>query len=253
MKTVFSSRRNKLPHTNEGKERNATPFFGKESQNPFFNSAKGSAVQAKLTIGQPNDKYEKEADNVADAVVSKNAKPNIQNREISSIQRESLASPQEDEKLGTAEQRVEKDKLIQEKPEIQRMGTVEEEPIQKMEEEEVVQAKCNCSDDKKSSKNELFSSLKKKTGTGKAMSPKVKAEMEASFGNDFSAVNIHADQEAIDMNKQLGAQAFTHGRDVYFNAGKYNPDSNKGKHLLAHELTHVVQQSGGDKNIGKSK
>jgi hypothetical protein len=46
------------------------------------------------------------------------------------------------------------------------------------------------------------------------------------------------------MNNQLGAQAFTHGTDIYFNAGKYNPESSKGRHLLAHELTHVVQQNG---------
>jgi len=46
------------------------------------------------------------------------------------------------------------------------------------------------------------------------------------------------------MNKELNAQAFTHGRDIYFNAGKYDPESTQGKKLLAHELTHVVQQTG---------
>ena len=45
------------------------------------------------------------------------------------------------------------------------------------------------------------------------------------------------------MNQELGAQAFTNGADIYFNSGKYNPQINSGKHLIAHELTHVVQQS----------
>ena len=66
--------------------------------------------------------------------------------------------------------------------------------------------------------------------------------MEGSFETDFSGVRVHTDQEAAQMNQDLSAQAFTHGSDVYFNEGKFNPESGGGKHLLAHELTHVVQQ-----------
>lgn len=245
MKSVFTSRRNKNPHTNEGKERKETPFFAKESKKPFFNVANRGAVQTKLTVGQPDDKYEKEADHMADAVVNNSSKPEIQNKEISSIQRESLATPQEDEKLGTAEQRVEEDKLVQEKPEIQKMEKPEEEEaVQKMEgeeEEETVQTK-NESGTQIASAG-LSNTIKSKAGTGRKMSPQIKAEMESGFGSDFSTVNIHTDQDAIGMNKQLGAQAFTHGKDIYFNSGKYNPDTTQGKRLLAHELTHVVQQS----------
>lgn len=69
--------------------------------------------------------------------------------------------------------------------------------------------------------------------------------MEQGFGADFGAVNIHTDSEAQKMNEQLGAQAFTTGNDIYFNEGKYNPNSSEGKHLLAHELTHTLQQSKG--------
>ena len=68
--------------------------------------------------------------------------------------------------------------------------------------------------------------------------------MESGFGANFSNVNIHTDSKAVEMSEQLGAQAFTHGNDVYFNKGKYNPDSKEGKHLLAHELTHTIQQTG---------
>jgi hypothetical protein len=76
--------------------------------------------------------------------------------------------------------------------------------------------------------------------------------MESSFGVDLSGVNIHTDRDAIAMNKELGAQAFTHGKDIFFNSGKYNPDSSTGKHLLAHELTHTIQQEARLKNTDQS-
>jgi hypothetical protein len=66
-----------------------------------------------------------------------------------------------------------------------------------------------------------------------------------SFGADFSKVNIHTGSDAVEMTTQLGAHAFTHGSDIYFNQGQYAPESTSGKHLLAHELTHTVQQGAG--------
>ena len=66
--------------------------------------------------------------------------------------------------------------------------------------------------------------------------------MQSSFGFDFSHVNIHTDTGAVQMSKELHAQAFTQGSDIYFNSGKYDPQTTTGKQLLAHELTHVVQQ-----------
>jgi hypothetical protein len=66
--------------------------------------------------------------------------------------------------------------------------------------------------------------------------------MESRFGTDFSNVKIHTGDDAVQMSRALGAQAFTVGSDIYFNSGKYNPSSESGKHLLAHELTHTVQQ-----------
>ncbi|MEM9213252.1 MAG: DUF4157 domain-containing protein [Cyanobacteria bacterium P01_F01_bin.150] len=63
--------------------------------------------------------------------------------------------------------------------------------------------------------------------------------MEPRFGTDFSNVRVH---ETPDLANAIQAQAFTHGQDIYFNSGKYNPESSGGKELLAHELTHVVQQ-----------
>ena len=259
MKNIFSSRRNKSPHNKEETEKKEAPFFSKKEKTPFFSNVKGAPVQAKLTVGQPGDKYEKEADSMADAVVNKTATPEIQNKEISSIQRESLATPLEDEKLGTAEQRMEEDKLVQEKPELQRMEEPEEEMVQQMEgdeeegmvnkmedeEEESVQAKSNGKSSTASPG--LSQQIKSKSGKGRSMSKSTQSEMESSFNTDFTDVNIHTDHDAVKMNKELGAQAFTHGKDVYFNSGKYSPESSEGKRLLAHELTHVVQQKSGKK------
>ncbi|MBS1603765.1 MAG: DUF4157 domain-containing protein [Bacteroidetes bacterium] len=71
-----------------------------------------------------------------------------------------------------------------------------------------------------------------------------RTRMESSIGSDFSSVRVHTDSQAAQMNKQLNAQAFTNQNDIYFNSGKYDPHTSSGQHLLAHELTHVVQQTG---------
>jgi hypothetical protein len=68
--------------------------------------------------------------------------------------------------------------------------------------------------------------------------------MERRLGADFSFVRIHTDGEANQMNKLLNARAFTYGNHIYFDKGKYSPETYEGKRLLAHELAHVIQQSG---------
>lgn len=230
-------------HNQQNENEKKTPFFSKESHTPFFSAG----VQAKLSIGQPGDKYEKEADTMADAVVNNpTSKSTIQNKEISAIQRETLATPLEDEKLGTAEQRMEEDKRVQEKPEIQQVQQPEEEDmVSKMDEEKEKEKPLQKKGDgtAPTASKGVSQLINNKAGTGKRLPKGTRTEMEASFETDFSGVNIHTDQDAIAMNKELGAQAFTHGKDIYFNTGKYRPDSTNGKHLLAHELTHVVQQN----------
>jgi|GEM_PF-3903849 len=72
-----------------------------------------------------------------------------------------------------------------------------------------------------------------------------RTQMEAAFGEDFAAVRVHADSQAQDATEQLGARAFTHGQDIYFGQGEYAPATPAGKGILAHELTHVVQQQRG--------
>ncbi|MEO1417728.1 MAG: DUF4157 domain-containing protein [Bacteroidota bacterium] len=81
-------------------------------------------------------------------------------------------------------------------------------------------------------------------GQGNALPDDVRSEMESHFGADFSSVRIHTGNQAIEMTQALNAHAFTHGYDIYFNEGRFDPYAQSGKELLAHELAHVVQQKG---------
>ena len=71
-----------------------------------------------------------------------------------------------------------------------------------------------------------------------------RGQFERAWGHDFSAVRIHADDEAARSAEAVGAQAYTVGSDVAFADGRYAPDTDAGRRLLAHELTHVRQQAG---------
>ncbi|MDC8004946.1 DUF4157 domain-containing protein [Aureisphaera galaxeae] len=92
--------------------------------------------------------------------------------------------------------------------------------------------------------SQLESKINTSKGGGSAMDTDTQTEMSQKFGTNFGDVRIHTDQSSIQMNRQLGAKAFTVGNDIYFNQGQYSPNNQQGKHLLAHELTHVVQQRG---------
>lgn len=77
---------------------------------------------------------------------------------------------------------------------------------------------------------------------GSPLPAHVRTEMEHAFGVDLSAVRIHTNPGAAQVSRSLNAEAFTYGNDIFFDQGKYDPDSLPGKRLLAHELTHTVQQ-----------
>jgi hypothetical protein len=81
-------------------------------------------------------------------------------------------------------------------------------------------------------------------GDGAALDAGTRASMEGAFGTSFANVRIHADGEADTLNHSVGARAFTTGSDIFFRQGTFQPDTDTGRHLLAHELTHVVQQQG---------
>lgn len=212
-------------------------------------SASQAGVQPKLTIGQPGDKYEQEADNVAEQVMSMPApvqrqengeeevqmKPEIQRQEQpeeEEMQAKPLAGS-----ITPLIQRQEQpeEEEMQMKPEIQRQEAPEE--------EEEIQAKSNGGI---ADMEGLETQLSNSKGGGSPLSDEAQSFMSPRFGTDFSGVRVHTDSSAVQMNQSIQAQAFTHGQDIYFNSGKYSPDTNEGKSLLAHELTHVVQQRGGD-------
>lgn len=87
-------------------------------------------------------------------------------------------------------------------------------------------------------------SIQQARGGGQALDSGVRAQMESSFGADFSGVRVHTGADADVLNRSLNSRAFTTGQDIFFKEDAYSPGSSGGRELLAHELTHVVQQTG---------
>jgi len=91
--------------------------------------------------------------------------------------------------------------------------------------------------------DEVQSSINGSRGSGKSIEENVRSSMENAFGADFSDVRIHIGAESTALNDSMNARAFTTGNDIFFRQGEYTPGSSSGKEILAHELTHVVQQT----------
>ena len=167
-------------------------------------------IQPKLMVNAPNDVYEQEADAVADRVmrmplVSSKAQ-GTQGMLASSIQRK-CAHCEEEKKMP-----------IMRKAESG--GGFETSP-------------------------QFSSQLSNTRGGGNALPTDTQSFMENRFGRDFSHVRLHTDGTAANMSAGIQAKAFTHGSDIYFNRGEFQPNTEGGKRLLAHELTHTVQQGKG--------
>jgi len=94
------------------------------------------------------------------------------------------------------------------------------------------------------------SQLNSSKNSGSPLPGQTLASMNQAFGADFSTVRIHTGSQAAEMSQGIQAKAFTHGTDIYFNQGQYNPETSAGKRLLGHELTHVVQQNAPGKHFG---
>lgn len=82
-----------------------------------------------------------------------------------------------------------------------------------------------------------------RAGSGNPMEPALRDDMEQRFGHDFSHVRVHSDGDAEQSARDVNAQAYTVGNDIIFGKGRYAPETSGGRWLLAHELTHVIQQS----------
>jgi hypothetical protein len=81
-------------------------------------------------------------------------------------------------------------------------------------------------------------------GGGEPLSSTVRSYFEPRFGRELGAVRVHTDARAAESAREVGALAYTVGRDIVFGAGQFAPDTPRGGHLLAHELTHTIQQTG---------
>ncbi|NEP03102.1 MAG: DUF4157 domain-containing protein [Symploca sp. SIO2E9] len=185
------------------------PMFRGLSHELMGNWQQGNLIQGKLTIGQAGDKYEQEADQVASEVVRQiNAPAPIQTALDDSIQ--------------TREEEEE------DKNELRRKPMVQLEP----------------GDGGMVAPPNLEASIQRARGSGVPLSKKIRQPMDQAFGADFSRVRIHTDAHSDQLNRSIQARAFTTGQDIFFRQGAYNPGSRGGQELIAHELTHVVQQNG---------
>ena len=232
----------KIPKPEERRE----PFFHQSltRDRHFFSPATAPALQAKLKIGKPGDRFEREADRVADSIVSGSVNPPLQQKPDGTLQRQT--QPEEEETAQTQLQTQPEEEEETAQTQLQTQMEEEEETAQtqlqtQMEEEETAQTKSESGTP--NSTSALADRIRRTKGSGNPLPDRIRAEMETHFGKDFSMVRIHTDEDAVSMNRQLKSQAFAQGKDLYFNQGKFAPYSQDGKRLLAHELAHVVQQN----------
>lgn len=190
-------------------------------QEKNYTTAKSSvffepAIQKKLSVGSSTDAYETEADTMADNVMK-------------------MAEPSQDN-ITSSSQFIQKCDCDKEEN-IQRKPIADDiTPL--------VQRSSSGSKGESTASSYVENGINSSKGGGSVMDSTTQNFMESRFGADFSNVRIHTGQQAVQMSRELNAQAFTVGNDVYFNQGKYAPGTDSGKHLLAHELTHTIQQGG---------
>jgi len=169
--------------------------------------ATGAVIQPKLTLGTPGDMYEEEADSVARQVVEE-----IHSSPFREPNTQSLGERKPD---GGEALRV------------QRQITVRA-----------------AGDAGGELSSEWETQLQRAKSGGQPLSPTLKEPMEQAFGANFGGVRVHTGEQADGLARSIQAKAFTTGQDVFFRQGAYEPGSRRWEELLAHELTHVVQQSG---------
>ncbi|MBN4003349.1 MAG: DUF4157 domain-containing protein [Nostoc sp. LPT] len=187
-----------------------------ERASRFGHSFGKLAIQPKLTIGEPGDKYEQEADRVAAQVVQRINQPEA----VSAKQEENI-------------QRIEKP----EKSEIQMKSLVQRR-------EAIGGGEAS---------TDLESAINNAKGGGQALDAGLQRSMGQAMGADFSGVRVHTDAQSDQLNKSIQAKAFTTGQDVFFRQGAYEPRSRGGQELIAHELTHVEQQKKEGEKVGQEK
>lgn len=186
---------------------------------------KSGAMQAKLRIGSPDDIYEQEADRVAEQVM-RMPEPQVSESDAASVRRQGdliqrkcpgcAGKPRSQHTKEDKEMKLHAKEVTGQNPEI---------------------------------KPETEANINSIRGGGQPLPESVRAFYEPRFGRDFSGVWVHTDENAAKTAKAVNAQAFTVGQDVVFGQGLYAPGTSAGQRLLAHELTHVVQQGAGSVKV----
>jgi len=184
------------------------------------------SVQPKLKINKPGDKYEQEADRVADQVMRMPESQSL----AGGIQR-ACSSCKEDEEL------------LQRQPLEEEVEEDEEEIMLKPDREG---AETNVST------GAAVENLASLGESGKSLSEVDNSFFSQRFGYDFGGVRVHTGSTASKDSQSINARAFTYGNHIVFGQGQYHPGSESGKKLLAHELTHVIQQGSSDNVSRKS-
>ncbi|MEZ4638279.1 MAG: DUF4157 domain-containing protein [Caldilineaceae bacterium] len=193
--------------------------------------SRATPIQAQLTLGPADDAYEREADQVADQVVRQIDSNAVQRQdEEDELQMKSLS----------VQRQGEEDELQMKRAEPVRQSFVVRR--QPGDEEEIVQGRYEHGPEGGEVDPSITSQIQAARGGGRPLDDGVRGGMESGFGTDFGGVRVHTDSHADTLNRALNARAFTVGSDIFFKGGEYNPGNSGGKQLLAHELTHTIQQ-----------
>ncbi|WP_346293500.1 DUF4157 domain-containing protein [Sphaerothrix gracilis] len=209
------------------------------NQVSVFPSA-SAPIQTKLTIGEVGDKYEQEADSVAKQVVGQINSPQASTGQ--SVQREAMP---EEEELLQGKLDVQREAMPEEEDELQMKPMLRREAMP--EEEDELQMKPMLqrqATGEMQAEQDLESTIQASRGQGQPLDAGLQNSMGQALGADFSGVRVHTDARSDQLNQSINAKAFTTGQDVFFRQGAYNPGDQGGQELIAHELTHVVQQNG---------
>jgi hypothetical protein len=217
-------------------------------------------IQTKLTVGAADDQYEQEADSVAKDVMKMPDTAQRAEEDELMTKRDVVQRAEEDELMTKRDivQRAEEDELMTkristiQRAEEDELMTKRISTIQRAEEDELMTKRAEIQRAEEVDPmgsfevdNDIEGQISSTKGSGQALPDTAKGFFENRFQQDFSGVNVHTGSEADTLNRSLSARAFTTGSDIYFRSGEYQPDNSSGRELLAHELTHVVQQTGG--------
>lgn len=239
-------------------------------------------IQTKLQVSTPEDPAEQEADRVADTVM-RMAEPEAAEQEETRIQTETpatgipppsqpesrlpiqrarlavredeevekvapkletnLSLPGSDQQVSLA-QRETASTVHEEKHDVRRTIQRAQLAVHEDEEENSLQRE-TAGDEALPASSTIEALLKSSRGAGSPLTESSRGIFESKLNHDFRSVRIHTDHTAAKLNQTLNARAFTTGNDIYLPSQEYQPNTPKGQELLAHELTHVVQQSAG--------